>query len=61
MIDLKPCPFCGGKGCVQMHVFKDVFKGYTFGVVCLDCCCETRQFYETEEDAIDAWNRRVKS
>lgn len=57
MNELKPCPFCGGEGCVQEHVF----SGYTstFGVVCLDCCCETRQFYDSKEDAIEAWNRRV--
>lgn len=57
MDKLKPCPFCGGEGCVQEHVF----KGYssTYGVVCLDCCCETRQFFKTEEMAISAWNRRA--
>lgn len=57
--ELKPCPFCGGEGCVQKHVF----KGYTdtFGVVCLDCCCETRQFYKTEAEAIEAWNRRAET
>lgn len=56
MSELKPCPFCGGEGCIQKHVF----VGYTdtFGVVCLDCCCETRQFYETEAEAIEAWNTR---
>ena len=55
----RPCAFCGGEGCVQKHVF----KGYTdtFGVVCLDCCCETRQFYKTEAEAIEAWNRRVET
>ena len=58
MDDLKRCPFCGGEGCIQRHEF----IGYTdtFGVVCLDCCCETRQFFETKEDAIEAWNRRVE-
>lgn len=25
MSKLKPCPFCGGEGCIQEHVF----KGYT--------------------------------
>ena len=57
MNELKRCPFCGGEGCIQRHEF----VGYTdtFGVVCLDCCCETRQFYDTKKDAIEAWNRRV--
>lgn len=37
------------------------FHGYTstYGVVCLDCCAETRQFYETWEEAEEAWNRRA--
>ena len=57
MSKLQPCPFCGGEGCVQRHDF----VGYTdtFGVVCLDCGCETRQFYDTEKDATEAWNRRA--
>jgi len=54
---LKPCPFCGGEGCVQEHVFKGLTN--TYGVVCLDCGAEIRQFYRTEEEAIKAWNRRA--
>ena len=55
---LKRCPFCGGEACMQEHVF----VGYrsTYGIVCLDCCCETRQFYDTETEAAEAWNRRTK-
>ena len=57
-LKLKSCPFCGGEPCIQRHEF----IGYadTFGVVCLDCCCETRQFFETKEEAIEAWNRRAE-
>lgn len=57
MSELKPCPFCGGEGCLQEHIF----FGYTntYGVVCLDCCVETKQFFRTEEEAVEAWNRRV--
>lgn len=57
MSELKPCPFCGGEGCLQEHIF----VGYTntYGVVCLDCCAETRQFFRTREEAIEAWNRRT--
>ena len=55
---MKRCPFCGGEGCIQEHKF----IGYksTYGVVCLDCCAETRQFYETANEAADAWNRRFQ-
>ena len=57
MSKLKPCPFCGGEGCIQRHEF----VGYTdtFGIVCLDCGCETRQFYDTKKDVIELWNRRA--
>lgn len=56
MIDLKPCPFCGGEGVMQEHVFSGYMS--TYGVVCFDCCAETKQFYETVKDAARAWNRR---
>ena len=55
--ELKPCPFCGGEGCIQRHEF----VGYTdtFGVVCLDCGCETRQFFTHKKAAVRAWNGRA--
>lgn len=55
--ELKPCPFCGGEACIQRHEF----IGYTdtFGVVCLDCCAETRQFFTHKKVAVRAWNRRA--
>lgn len=57
MNELKPCPFCGGEGVVQEHVF----HGYssTYGVVCFDCCAETKQFFTDKKVAIRAWNRRT--
>lgn len=33
MSDLKPCPFCGGEGVMQEHVFFGYMS--TYGVVCL--------------------------
>ena len=57
MTELKPCPFCGGEGCIPVHVSPG--DAIRFGVVCLDCGCETRQFYETEAEAIEAWNNRT--
>lgn len=58
MIELKPCPFCGGKGYVSDHIFKGLVT--TYGIRCEDCGSETRQFYYSEKEAADAWNRRRK-
>ena len=58
MEELKRCPFCGGEGCPLEHVFHGYMS--TYGIVCLDCSCETRQFYDTQQEAIAAWNRRVE-
>ena len=48
-IELKPCPFCGGKA---------EMMGITFVYVkCLKCGVETMGFRE-EDEAAGAWNRR---
>lgn len=49
MIELKPCPFCGGNAYIG--------NGRTW-VRCVECGAETG-CYDTEEEAIEAWNRRV--
>ena len=49
--ELKPCPFCGGEA--KVNEFNDVFF-----VACVVCQSETIWF-ETPEEAIEAWNRRV--
>ena len=58
MTDLKPCPFCGGEADILEHQFEGFSP--TYGVTCLDCNCETYQFFDTEDEAIAAWNRRAK-
>ena len=57
---LKPCPFCGG----EAHTAIEDCYGY-YGddwlVFCDECSLQfgfTKQF-ETEEEAIEAWNKRV--
>ena len=57
MTELKPCPFCGGEPRIQGHTFHE--HSSTYGVVCLDCGCETRQFYPSAKEAEEAWNRRA--
>lgn len=60
MEKLKPCPFCGGKAYVQIHIFDGVPE--TYGVLCANGKCYTSgwQFYDTAEEAIEAWNRRAE-
>lgn len=50
---LKPCPFCGGN---NLSV-----EGITFyWVECIDCNASISG-HETEEQAIEAWNRRASA
>lgn len=51
--ELKPCPFCGGN---NLSV-----EGITFyWVECIDCNASISG-HETEEQAIEAWNRRASA
>lgn len=54
---LKPCPLCGGQANVIEHRFHGLDSSY--GLQCKKCKAETYQFYESEEKAIEAWNRRA--
>ena len=58
MIDLKPCPFCGG---TDLHL--ESFSGWGDDViVCYECLAIfSQQEITCEEDLIEAWNRRAKS
>ena len=61
MIDLKPCPFCGGKAKLRMFKGKDFVS---FGVFCLADQQQGYQHghsignYDSQEEAIADWNRR---
>ena len=53
--ELKPCPFCGRKAILR----RDSHGCY---IGCENGMCSvlpTTWYYETEEEAITAWNRRV--
>lgn len=49
---LKPCPFCGGKPELGSYG-----KSRNWIVVCSKCEVETK-IYETEHEAVKAWNAR---
>lgn len=70
MIELKPCPFCGGKAELDFahknfpYTDRDGEArtiGYFYTVKCVDeiCGCVIG-IHEEPETAIEAWNRRVK-
>ena len=50
------CPFCGGEA--ESKFTRPLIDGYYY-VHCKNCHSSTRG-YRTKDDAIDAWNRRVK-
>jgi len=54
MKEIKPCPFCGGKGETE-----DESDWGTFWVKCQSCGAEGEYVYTSNEDAIDKWNQRV--
>lgn len=56
MIKLKPCPFCGGKAAMERHIFNGLTD--TYGVKCTLCGAQIRQFYDTQDQAAEQWNRR---
>lgn len=57
LINLKPCSFCGEKARIITHVYYDMPNDY--GIRCIRCKAESYQFFQSEDDAIKAWNRRA--
>lgn len=56
--ELLPCPFCGSKNVETSY--KDTFSGdFRRGVYCADCCGGIYPYYDTEAEAIAAWNTRA--
>ena len=62
-IELKPCPFCGGKaethncGTFENEKLAVIFDGRV-GVHCSVCYVATTP-YASEEEAIENWNKRT--
>ena len=51
--ELLPCPFCGGEAALAYGV-------YDRWIFCKKCGASTKQ-YETNEEAIAAWNTRTNT
>lgn len=64
-IELKPCPFCGGKALLESEIryYKTYDTWYRRAKVkCSICKAETRLCLEFEDiTAIKLWNRRVEN
>ena len=54
MIELKPCPFCGG----EANLVQGSSGKLLPWVRCRDCGAETSD-YDSVEEAAEAWNRRA--
>ena len=50
------CPFCGGEA--EMLTAESMNGGYLFGIMCNDCRSRG-DVYDTEAEAIAAWNSRA--
>lgn len=72
MSELKPCPFCGGDSEIKDDGYWNVeFDNLTMAETDCDikspdmywaeceACHSLSGYYETEEEAVDAWNRRI--
>lgn len=58
MSDLKPCPFCGGDADIMLDEV-GVFVEYL--PCCQSCDGMIERWFNTEEEAAAAWNRRAEN
>ena len=61
MVELKPCPFCGGEAEIKKRTPGRFTSGYFSAV---HYCCDIKSMSivvvaDTEEEAAERWNRRA--
>lgn len=56
MSELKKCPFCGGEAKIRGEKYWQ--PNVRRNVICTNCFANSGWF-KTDEEAIEAWNRRV--
>lgn len=56
-MELKPCPFCGGKASSEIQAGHSTAND-TWIVYCENCFIEAEK--DTQEEAEAVWNRRIK-
>lgn len=55
--DLRPCPSCGGKAILWKAWPEKPTRGAW--IACMDRCAVMTKEYETDKEAVAAWNNRV--
>ena len=56
--ELKPCPFCGGKGrVIDNKNVKADFSPLLYAIQCTGCEMQTSYFYP--HNVIEQWNKRI--
>ena len=56
--ELKPCPFCGSGNIILVDSITNFYIPIHYAI-CRDCECRGAS-KKSKEQAIEAWNRRVK-
>jgi len=62
MIELKPCPFCGGEAEILRQNIGSDFYEYRYWACCSDQYCPAGEgtiLKESPEEAAEIWNRRA--
>lgn len=58
MNNIKTCPCCNGESTLRSRCSWLAPDGYTYYVQCAECKTMSG-YYETENEAIKAWNKRI--